>query len=168
MTNTVMPYLSTLKDCPVQSLGRTLAYFKLKKYSTDTINEMIIQAIGVDMSNVSMPLSRRTYLFFYIIQTGWHSDRKGLNLTDKEVLDQSTIAMNALFSHSYIQTQIEMEMDERRSSMSKGELAYEIYCDNVSVLDRGDLLTLLEKELETSRPGATTYYYQAKKRAEGD
>mgnify|MGYP001594769907 CR=1 FL=1 len=167
MSNTVMPYLATVKGCPINSIIGIVQFFKQKKYDVDTINEMIVQAIGIDVSGVKMPLSQRTYLFLYIIQTGWHSDKKGLNLSDQQVLDQATTANNALFAQSYIQSAISIEMDERRKSMSKGELAYEIYCDNVAELSRNDLLSLLEKELETSRPGATTYYYQAKKKAEG-
>lgn len=166
MSNTVMPYLDTIKGCPVNSLIGIVQFFKQRKYDVDTINEMIIQAIGIDVSGVKMPLSQRTYLFLYIIQTGWHANQKGLTLSDQEVLDQATAANNALFSQSYIQSAIAIEMDERRKSMSKGELAYELYCDNVAELSRAELLALLQEELETSLPGATTYYYQAKKKAE--
>lgn len=161
--NSVMNYLSTLKGCNPESLIETIQYLKHMSVDVHAINERVIQAIGIDISGMSMPVEQRRYLFFYIIQTGWHAANKNEDITDELILNKAIEANDAFFAQSFVRSSIMAETTERRQKMSKGELAYEVYCDNVDKLSRNELIALISKEIDTSIPGATTYYYNAKK-----
>ena len=161
--NSVMNYLLTLKGCNPQSLIKTIQYIKHLSVEVHAIDERIIQAIGIDISEMKMPIEKRQYLFCYIIQTGWHAAKNGEDVPDELILNKAIEANEAFFAQSYVRLSIMAETTERRQKMSKGELAYEIYCDKVHKLSRNELIALISKEIDTSIPGATTYYYNAKK-----
>ncbi|MFY0658098.1 MAG: hypothetical protein JXR12_15275 [Neptunomonas phycophila] len=162
--NSVTNYLTTLKGCPADSLLGTIQYLKHMSVDQQAINERIIQAIGIDVSGMTMPVEQRRYLFFYIIQTGWHAANRGEDISEELILNKAIEANNAFFAQSFVRSSIMAETTERRQKMSKGELAYELYCDNVDKLNRNEMIALISKEIETSIPGATTYYYGAKKK----
>ena len=161
--NSVMNYLATLKGCNSESLIETIKYLKHMSVDVHDINERVIQAIGIDISGMKMAIEERRYLFFYIIQTGWHAAQNEEDISDELILNKAIEANTAFFAQSFVRSSIMAETTERRQKMSKGELAYDVYCDNVDKITRNEMIDLLAKELETSKPGATTYYYNAKK-----
>ncbi len=164
MSTSVINYLSTLKGCPTDSLVAILKYMKHIPVDASVFNNHILQAVGVDISEMPISVEERRYLFFYTMQVGWHSFHKDENLSDEEVFERALSATNEFFSQPYIRSAILAETTERRNKLSKGELAYELYCDNVARLSRNELIALISDELETSKAGATTYYYNAKKK----
>ena len=164
MSQSIMQYLATKKGCPADSIIGTIQYLKHLSPDLATLNNEIIQAIGIDVSGLKMQLAQRQYLLLYIVQTGWKAHQAGEDISDQEVLDRALVQIEEFFSHSFIRMAVLADTTERRQKMSKGELAYEIYCDNVHILTRNELVALIEKELETSTSGATTYYYNAKKK----
>lgn len=162
--NSVMTYLATLKGCNTEYLTTTLKYVQHLPIDLDSVNDRILQTTGVDISGMDMVVEQRQYLFLYIIQTGWQAASRQETMDDEEIFKRALDANDKFFSQQFVRMAIMAETTERRQKMSKGELAYEIYCDNVSKISRNDMIVLLAEELDTSKSGATTYYYNAKKK----